>query len=456
MNLDYLNQAFRSLEALNEELFTTDSDSLKDLSDFMNSDAEEKISIIDMDAETEDDLQVSYIGKIICECNVCHSHIFRTVDEISIDAEGIVEIDQDCPYCGEDNGFVIIGQIQEFNPIEAEESEANITDEEKPTEDAESEELENAAEEAEEITDETSDDTDTLDSSEETDAEDSAEVDDIESIDESLTEASPRKYKPHTLRLLKLIGSPLADESLSEDFKNVTIETDDQLMTMSSEESGKVTVTTEPIQAEAEENELVAEEAEAGEVAETESEVISPVAEETKDEIIADAADPELKAELEAETAEEEAEEVTEESPAEEAPASEEAETEVDIDEVDEEAVNELGESYLTRIYENVESFKTTDISSTDTQLFIEGDITFKSGNVKKTGFIFEAKEATADGKVKFIGENAHFCRGKKAFTLVGSVTDKKLISESLTYNYRAKDADGKSTRLYGTISRNK
>jgi cell division protein FtsI/penicillin-binding protein 2 len=61
------------------------------------------------------------------------------------------------------------------------------------------------------------------------------------------------------------------------------------------------------------------------------------------------------------------------------------------------------------------------------------------------------------DGKVRFIGENAHLCRGRKAFTLVGSVNEsKKLVCESFTYNYRAKNADGKSTRVYGKVNRNK
>ena len=82
--------------------------------------------------------------------------------------------------------------------------------------------------------------------------------------------------------------------------------------------------------------------------------------------------------------------------------------------------------------------------------------INFKSGASKKTGFIFEAKEATRDGNVKFIGENAHFCRGKRAFTLNGNISDKKLMVESLTYNYRAKNADGKSTRVYGKVDRSK
>ena len=43
--------------------------------------------------------------------------------------------------------------------------------------------------------------------------------------------------------------------------------------------------------------------------------------------------------------------------------------------------------------------------------------------------------------------------KGKKTYTLTGSITDKKFLAESLTYNYRGKDAKtGESKRLYGRI----
>lgn len=418
MSLDYINEAFRSLESLNEDIFSVDRDGINELSDFMSSDVndEEKISIIDMDAETEDDLQDSYVGKIICDCNVCHSHVFKDKDQITIDEEGVVDIEDDCPYCGEHNGFVIIGEIAEFNP-NAEEEVA----EETPTEE-------------EEDTEEFDEDLEQSQSDEFTKM--PPNTDKNQKVEESLNE-SPRKFKPHTMKLLKMIGSDLAndavEEKLEESFNNVSIETDDQKMTMTSEENGKVVVTTEPI-----------EEASVSE----EGEMLAPISDETQDEIINATAEV-----VEDEPAEEvttETEEAVEEIPA------EEEEMDFDFDELDEEGMDELGESYLKRVYENVDSFKTSNVSTSGNKLFIEGMINFKSGASKKTGFIFEAKEATRDGKVKFIGENAHFCRGKRAFTLSGSLNDKKLMVESLTYNYRAKNNEGKSTRVYGTISRNK
>ena len=434
MSLDYINEAFRSLESLNEDIFSVDHDGINELSDFMSSDVddEEKISIIDMDAETEEDLQDSYVGKIICDCNVCHSHVFKDKDQITIDDDGVVDIEDDCPYCGEHNGFVIIGEITEFNPNAETEEEVEETPAEEP---AEEEVTEEPAEEVDDEADE---------------GEEVAEVEEEEEVlEESLNEA-PRKFKPHTMRLLRLIGSDLVndavEENLEESFNNVSIETDDQKMTMTSEENGKVTVTTEPIENVASEEESIEVTAESGD------EVISPISSETEDALLADEGE-----EQPTESAEETEEVAAEEAaPADETTETEESELEADIDEIDEEAVDELGESYLKRVYENVDSFKTTSVSTCNNKLIIEGMINFKSGASKKTGFIFEAKEATRDGKVKFIGENAHLCRGKRAFTLAGSLNENKLMVESLTYNYRAKNSDGKSTRVYGTISRNK
>lgn len=133
-------------------------------------------------------------------------------------------------------------------------------------------------------------------------------------------------------------------------------------------------------------------------------------------------------------------------------------EIDVPIDEFDEETFDELGESFLKNTYENVRGYKTESVKEQDgNKLVIEGLITFNSGKVKKTSFIFESKDITKSGKVRFIGENCQLSRGKKSFTVAGKVQEGKFISESLNYNYRAKDAkSGKSTRMYGTVRTNK
>ena len=102
------------------------------------------------------------------------------------------------------------------------------------------------------------------------------------------------------------------------------------------------------------------------------------------------------------------------------------------------------------------DSYKATSVKSVDNKMIVEGVIKFTSGKEKQTSFIFESHSATKSGKVKFIGENAQITRGKKAFSMIGSINDKKLIVESLNYNYRAKDSDGRSRRIYGTVKKSK
>jgi len=135
--------------------------------------------------------------------------------------------------------------------------------------------------------------------------------------------------------------------------------------------------------------------------------------------------------------------------------ADEDEDVDYELDDFEEDDFDDLGESYLKKVYENVESFKTSKVTAQENTLVIEGIIKFNSGKEKATQFIFEASDATKDGKVRFIGENAQISRGKKSFTLSGKIEGSKFIAESLNYNYRAKDAEGNSTRLYGTVKRN-
>lgn len=127
-------------------------------------------------------------------------------------------------------------------------------------------------------------------------------------------------------------------------------------------------------------------------------------------------------------------------------------EMDYDVDDFDEDTFNELGESYLTKVYDNVKGFKTTSVSERNNKLVVEGVISFNSGKQKTTSFIFEAKDATRSGKVRFKGLNEQISRGKKSFTLTGNIKNKKFISESLNYNYRGKDNKGSSARVYGTV----
>ena len=208
------------------------------------------------------------------------------------------------------------------------------------------------------------------------------------------------------------------DESLTESVNNVNVETDDSVVTVSTDESGKVTVSTEPVTANG-------------------GETIEPVS-------------PETEAELTGmdDAQYEETEEVAE-SEGEEVPEGEE-EVEVPIDEVDEGSFDESLNSYFRRAYGNVNSYRTTAVKSSGNTLMVEGRVRMNNNKVHKTSFILEAKDITKDGRVRFVGGNKQLTENKKAFTVTGRVRNNRLITESLSYNYRTKGSNGKMSRVYG------
>ena len=230
-----------------------------------------------------------------------------------------------------------------------------------------------------------------------------------------------------------IAGSILgAASDINESIEDVTINTEDETMTMTTKEDGGVVVETSP--KESFEDELDMEDS--GE------EMIVPITDETSEviDVATDALDSEDEEDFEAIKDEmEESEDEFEEEPFEDE----------EFEEFDEESFNGLGESYLKRCYENVKGFKTTNVSSKGKKLFVEGIIKFDSGNIKETQFVFESL-----GNGKFEGYNKQISRGKKTYKLSGSVKNNKLVCESLNYNYRSKNELNESVRVYGTIKR--
>lgn len=411
--MDFLSEAFKGLQSLNEETFdlqvTGENDELRD---FLDSDDElDTVTIIDDEAETEEDIKDSYVGKVILDCNVCHSLIYKNPDEVIIDDESeTANIDEECPFCYSVDGFKIIGQVKPFNQEEAEE-EKDSDDEEKSSDEIETE-----------------DDGDVIEVE-----------DDEEEKNESLRESILRKQrlKRNARRRLqesrrvresrrcriKECGDQNPDEKvdleadrisnrnkedakeISESIENLSLETEDTKLSMESDEFGKVTITTEPKDSFAEE--------------EISGETIGKIEPEVEDEIVSNS---------EEEQSDEEAEETPDEEP---------SEDEVEVDQFDEETFESLGEAYLKRVYSNVESFKVSKVyESNSNRLFVEGLITFDSGNTKKTNFVFKNCGVSKRGKTVFEGYNKEITRSNKSFRLKGRIDGKKIVSESLAYRY--------------------
>lgn len=348
MSFDYINEAFRRLDVLDEQMFNASNDGINELTRFIydgDEDTDVSVRVVDPNAESVDELESSYVGKVILNCNICHSHIFTDKADIQIE-DDTVNPEQSCPCCNEMGGFTIVGEIAPYGAADAE-KDPNPSEQEIST-----------AEDDEMPVEETTDDNPV--------------------VEESMSKATQRV---------------ISKETLSEDFKEVSITTEDQHLEMTSDENGKVTVTTEPI-----------------ETTETTEEVIAPISAETESEVLAN-------------------NDIVAEEP-------EAEEFDFEFDDIDEDGLDELGENYFNRVYENVQSFKTTSVAANDSNLIVEGIITFKSGTQKNTGFIFEAKDVNTKGQVRFCGRNKHLAESMDAFSLIGTIDNKKLFVESLKYNY--------------------
>ena len=207
-------------------------------------------------------------------------------------------------------------------------------------------------------------------------------------------------------------------KSIKESVNSVNVETDEDIINVATDDNGKVTITTEPIENQSKDSD---------------DEIIVPVSDETEAEILSN------------DNSESDISDIDNADKI-------DSEVEVDIDEFDEESFDNLGESYFKKIYENVNSFRTSSVKKSDTSLIVEGILTI-DGKSKKTNFIFESKDINRSGRVRFIGENKEVTNGCKAFTLRGKVQDNKFICESLNYNYKVTD-EGKSRRIYGIVTR--
>lgn len=345
--MNYLSEAFKKLDFLTEEEFSLqDTAGLDDMDQLLKTPASNIANVIDPEAETEDELQDTYIGKVILHCPVCNSMIYKDLEDIvKDDVEELVNIGEECPYCYTSEGFKVIGIVSPFEETSEEEEQEDET--------------EDTAEEEEE----------------------------------------PEEQ---------------VDEELTEEFEKVEVATENQKVTLDADDDGKLTIEAEPVESEEDEED-------------EEEEVLAPVPDEVADDIDATANDSE----------------------------SEDEEVEYDVEDFDSDSFDDLGECYLKSVYENVSSYKTTDVSSKGNTLVVEGLIKFNSGKTKPTKFVFEASTATKNNKLRFIGENKQITRGRKAFTITGKLNENKsFITERFNYNYMTKNEKGKSTRLYGTLKK--
>ena len=98
----YIQEAFTKLSLLDEEDFNLRDDSdIEDMKSFMDDqeDIEDVEDIIDPEADSEEELEDSYIGKVILECPVCHSKIYKNAEDVHYDEEtDLANEEEECPF----------------------------------------------------------------------------------------------------------------------------------------------------------------------------------------------------------------------------------------------------------------------------------------------------------------------------------------------------------------------
>ena len=445
----YINEAFKQFRLLEDfEDFSLNPDGMDNLGSFINQAMDdESVDVIDPEVEAEEDLKKSYVGKVICDCNVCHSNIFYNKEDIVVDDDGVANIEDECPYCMSTDGYTIVGEIKEYEPgMEEEEV------------DVDTEFDDELADEPIEISDE--EDYVMRVKPNEQGAPDFSTA---EEVKESYNRRKARKLNESKRRTKNLregifgnkkSNSQSSRSNLREGIENVSIDTEDETMTMTTKEDGGITIETTPRYDEdgyfyddmdmagADTDIDFADDVEAGD------EVIAPLSDETEEKIMQNSEDFD---DEEGFDEEEFGEEEFGELPDGEEVAEGEEELDVEPEEFDEESFDGLGESYLRRCYENVSGFKTTGVRIKENMLTVEGIINFKSGAKKKTNFIFESKNVK-NKKLVFEGSNGQIAPNKKSFKLTCGFKDKKLLPESLSYKYSQKNAVNESVTLKGRV----
>lgn len=107
--------------------------------------------IVDLNAETEDDILPSYVGKIIIQCPECMTLFYKDEADIQKSDEDptTVNVGEVCQHCGNDAGYMLIGKVAEETPedLSTETTEEETTETEELPELGDEESTENTEEE---------------------------------------------------------------------------------------------------------------------------------------------------------------------------------------------------------------------------------------------------------------------------------------------------------------------
>lgn len=362
--------------------------------------------IVDINAESPEDILPSYVGKNIIQCPQCMTLFYKNPEdvEVSEEDETICNINEVCQHCGNDSGYTIIGKVEaveeepEELPVEETQEELPI---EEPVEEEPSEEEPVEEEPIEEPSEEEVEEEDlNIEPLGENDEEEKEEVEESVArsanylLKENVECCEEQEEINEDADAERRINTFLAslDEDLEDDFDISAAEASRRISAFVNSLDEEVEVDDTDIEKRIDAGDHTLEE-----------KVVN------EDKIIDDVSSEEFRDMLKNPIFYESFED--------------------EFEDLDECSLNESVSKYLTNVYENVNSFEATDCSYDNNKLTVEGKIKFKSGTINDTKFEFNKDERG------FVGKNEDLCEGLN-FVLGYSVKDKVIYTESFSYKY--------------------
>jgi len=90
-----------------------DEEQVEEGEKFLASSDEDAVEqVVDVDANTIEELKDSYLGNVILRCPSCKTMIYKKPELLEKDAEGdVYNVGETCPHCGAQDGFELVGQV---------------------------------------------------------------------------------------------------------------------------------------------------------------------------------------------------------------------------------------------------------------------------------------------------------------------------------------------------------
>ena len=409
--------------------------------------------IVDLEAESADELLTSYVGKLIVQCPQCMTLFYKNQEDVVASEEDptTVNVNEVCQHCGNESGYSLIGKVGEADaaeepateePMEADgeldlDLDLDIENDE-ATEEVPAEEL-NLDGDLEELN-----------------------LEDEEATEEEKTEESFNAGEGQPLNE-ELVDDKELDDKLEAhneyiEYLRAAIAQEEEKLEKATNEQVKVAIQRNIDAFKADLESALPEAVKDG------SAIEEPVEEATVEDVIADEPVNDIVPE---ENTEDVAEEVTESltealheeageddfdellnSPEFQKPISDTAvramlnaeeddkkEESIEryfdgIDELKEAALESMISDSLVEMYGNVAGFRLKDCSCINNKFMVEGVIHFTSGNTRNTTYVFNEAFRKAD-KITLTGLNEKLGTDKQ-FYITGYAEDKTFITESL------------------------